>query len=103
MLIDYERLLLFFLNRVFVYRHIYEVIYLIAFSFVYFTDGYWDSMNARRMLVATDVSPISKMMLIKGNLWCSTLNSIVIIDTASLEVKVFPHIVILNYIHILEC
>ncbi|GFU48949.1 rho guanine nucleotide exchange factor 17 [Nephila pilipes] len=50
-------------------------------------NGLWNTCTPHRFQIATEVSPISKMVLVGDKLWCSTLNSIVIIDIASLETE----------------
>ncbi|XP_042913541.1 rho guanine nucleotide exchange factor 17-like [Parasteatoda tepidariorum] len=53
--------------------------------------GTWNTFNPHRMEAATNVSPISKMILVEEKLWCATLNSIAVIGTSSLEVEItFP-------------
>ncbi|GFV58544.1 rho guanine nucleotide exchange factor 17 [Trichonephila clavipes] len=55
--------------------------------------GLWNTGSPHQFQIATNFSPISKMILIGEKLWCSTLNSIVIIDTISLEIENTFHVV----------
>ncbi|GIY29151.1 rho guanine nucleotide exchange factor 17 [Caerostris extrusa] len=50
-------------------------------------NGLWNTNNPYKIQVATNVTPILKMILVDEKLWCSTLNSIAIIDTTSLELE----------------
>ncbi|KAG8183951.1 hypothetical protein JTE90_005182 [Oedothorax gibbosus] len=49
--------------------------------------GLWNTSSPHRIQIATNVAPISKMILVEDKLWCSTLNSIAIINTDSLELE----------------
>ncbi|GFR25207.1 rho guanine nucleotide exchange factor 17 [Trichonephila clavata] len=53
----------------------------------------WNTGSPHQFQIATEVSPISKMILVGEKLWCSTLNSIAIIDTISLEIENTFHVV----------
>lgn len=80
-------MLLFILNSCLYMQIIYNL-YFIDINY-YFTDGLWNTSSPQRIQIATNVAPISKMVLVEDKLWCSTLNSIAIINTASHDLEVY--------------
>ncbi|KAF8795208.1 Rho guanine nucleotide exchange factor 17 like protein [Argiope bruennichi] len=49
--------------------------------------GLWNTSSPHKVQVANEVSPILKMILVAEKLWCSTVNSIAILDPTSLEME----------------
>lgn len=55
------------------------------------TDGIWDKTGANIIPIGTETHPVRQMIVIGPNIWCTVRNMIKIIDSETLEQKVFKH------------
>lgn len=50
--------------------------------------GEWNVAERQVVSISTAAAPVTKMMAVAGKLWCATMNTIRVLNTASLQVEV---------------
>lgn len=50
--------------------------------------GEWNAAERQVVSISTAAAPVTKMMAVAGKLWCATLNTVRVLNTATLQVEV---------------
>ena len=58
------------------------------FSLFFFLDGVWDKGGSVTVAVGTATFPVTKMVVVAGNIWCGTRNIIKVFVPETKEIKV---------------
>lgn len=53
-----------------------------------FTGSFWDPQSSQTLVLGTSSHPVTKMVPVGGKLWCGSQNTVLIINTTTLEREV---------------